>query len=709
MNRIIRMRRYNPKSPSGRFDVLFPQTITTNVLRQNDGGPLESYLDCYDRHLENDIVHINRALSEGTARALSVRLKKTVLVDNFPLLLTLHTNLECAPTLKFNDGEEHEIISASGDTIPGGQQEGTVIFLVWKERLQKWVLLSSDNFTDVTKVVLPVDNEYVYEAQSDGESVFVIPGFNRKSDKLIVNYEQTILRQGIDYDFDYRVNDTIELLEGITLDKGERLYFTITTYITTAKRGILKYDLVSRDYTVEITEDGIRDITIPVEARPETAHSIVVNYNQTILRNGIDYTIADDKSKITLNFDPYIEIGNQIVFTITYFEEVNGEVVPNNWGATGNYRYALNVVHTSYKATENDIRVIPIPNYNPRRDHVSVIQNNHLFIYDVDYTIDEIGNVVLLGEHVLNVNDEIFFTILQGAMMDVPNFNVIQAEGQDGQHLLLNMSQSLLVDYYTLLVRLKYDIVTAPTAKCIDGPAIPICDCYGTPIPGGFKAGAYLWLCYSEPENVWYALSYSQYDISQFIPDHKVASGTAYFSGQSDTTAGNLKETVIVHGLGVKPERIDIVPCEPPTAKPDGTLSVIGDIWSYADETNLYVGNSGDSTSKFSWTVSSEDKTTDLRDYINQEIETLKQSPGKIITKLSTFTATEDNTRIIKNISSFTGGVDKLIVNYNQTILRNGTDYIIHSKYNGIELLNFELDKDEVLQFTVLKQVDDNQ
>ena len=255
MNRIIRMRRYSPKSPT-RFDVLFPQTITTNVLRSNDGGPLESYLDCYDRHLENDVVHINRALSDGTARALFVRFKNTVLVDNFPLLLTLHTDLECAPTLTFNDGEEHEIISASGDTIPGGQKEGTAIFLVWKERLQKWVLLSSDNFTDVTKVVLPVDNEYVYEALSDGESTFVIPGFNRKSDKLIVNYEQTILRQGIDYDFDYRVNDVIELKEGITLDKGERLYFTITTYITTAKRGNMKYDLVTKDYPVEITEDG---------------------------------------------------------------------------------------------------------------------------------------------------------------------------------------------------------------------------------------------------------------------------------------------------------------------------------------------------------------------------------------------------------------------------------------------------------------------
>lgn len=701
MNRIIRMRRYNPNSPSGRFDVLFPQTITTNVLRSEDGGPLESWLDCYDRHLENDVVHINRALSEGTARALSVRFKNTVLVDNFPLLLTLHVGLECAPTLQFNDGEPHEIISASGDTIPGGQMEGTAIFLVWKERLQKWVLLSADNFTDVTKVVLPVDTEYVYEAQADQETTFVIPKFNRKSDKLIVNYEQTILRQGIDYDFDYRVNDTI-VLNGFGIDKGERLFFTITTYITTAKRGTLKYDLVSRDYKVTIEEDKTYEVTIPLDAKADDAHSIIVNHRQTILRNGIDFTFSDDKRKIIMSDDYPMWKGDNLVFTITYFEEVNGEVVPNNWGATGNYRYSLNVVHTSYKATENGVRVIPVPNFNPRRDDVSVIRDNKLLIYDVDYTVDEIGNVVLLQGLALNTNDEIFFTILQGAMMDVPNFNVIEAKGQDGQHLLLDMSHSLLVDFYTLLVRLTHDLVTAPTAKCIDGPALPICDCYGTPIPGGFKAGSYLWLVYSEPEQVWYALSYSQYDIASMIPQHKVASGTSYFAGQNVTR--NLKEVVIQHGLGVKPERIDIVPCEPPTTKADGTLSVIGDIWSYADETNLYVGNTGDSTSKFSWTVSSEDRTTDLRDYITQEIDKLKSQPGKIITKLSTFTSPADGTRIVRQITNYVAGVDQLIVNYNQTLLRNGIDYVIHSKYNGIELINFELMKDDILQFTILKQ-----
>ena len=321
MNRYIRMRKYNPKSISGRFDTLFPQTVTNNILRSEDAGVLESYLLQYDRHLDNDIMHINRALSEGTARALSVRIKDAVLVDNFPLLLTLHTGLECEPTLSFNGGDPHEIISASGDRIPGGQIEGTAILLVWKEYLNKWVLLSSDNFTDITKVVLPVESEYVYTAETNGETLVVVPGFNKKADKLIINYEQTILRYEIDFEYEQTSNNTVKLLN-FSLDAGERLYFTIISYITTAKRGHFRYDLKSTDVIVPITENGTTRINIPVEA--DGAHSVVVNYQQTILRNTLDYDYTDDHTAIVLKTFA-LDKGEELVFTITQFVEAPGE------------------------------------------------------------------------------------------------------------------------------------------------------------------------------------------------------------------------------------------------------------------------------------------------------------------------------------------------------------------------------------------------
>ena len=74
MYRLFRMRRYNPKSINDKYDFLFPQAITTNILRNENGGVLESDLLQYDRHLEDSILHLNRALSSGSARALPTRM-----------------------------------------------------------------------------------------------------------------------------------------------------------------------------------------------------------------------------------------------------------------------------------------------------------------------------------------------------------------------------------------------------------------------------------------------------------------------------------------------------------------------------------------------------------------------------------------------------------------------------------------------------------
>jgi hypothetical protein len=155
----------------------------------------------------------------------------------------------------------------------------------------------------------------------------------------------------------------------------------------------------------------------------------------------------------------------------------------------------------------------------------------------------------------------------------------------------------------------------------------------------------------------------------------------------------------------MKPERIEIVPCEPPTVLEDGTMTQIGDIWSYADETNIYVGNSGKSTSKFNWSATVEDATNDLRSYIDQQITELKQRPGTLITYPSTFDATETTTSI-PNIAHFTAGTDQLLVNFNQTILREGIDYVVDTENNGIRLTRFSLDAGDVLQFIVIAQED---
>jgi len=702
MNRLIRMRRYNPKSISGKYDSMFPQTVTLNILRSETGGVLEDDLLQYDRHLDSTVLHINRALSDGTARALSVRLKGKVLVDNFPLLLTLHTGLECEPTLSYNGGEPHEIISASGDRIPGGQIEGSVIFLVWKERLQKWILVSSNNFTDVTKIVLPIDREYTHVAKESDERIITIPGFNKKSDRISINYGQTILRNGLDYEFVKSRVDTIRLL-GFGLEIGDLLYCQITSYITTAKRGHYRYELKPTDVTIEITKDGTNEIDLPEIVNG--AHSVVVNYEQTILRNNLDYEYNDAGTKLIFK-DLTFNSGEKIVLTVTQFVEAPGELVPNNWGATGNYRYKLNVIHTEYQATEDNVTVIPVPHFDHLRDDITVIRHNQMYVFDVDYTIDEIGNVVLLKD-ILNTGDEIFFTILQGAMLDVPNFNVIKASGQDPQHLLIDMSYSVLCNFYVLLIQLKHDLLAAPTLKCVDGPAEPICDCFGMPILGGYKAGAFLWVVYNEEAHTWYSLSHSQIDISQHIPTNITNNGIGRFDGAMNHAGEpgyQYREVIIPHGLGVKPERVTVTPIEPPFNEETHRVGTIGDIWVYSDITNIYVGNSGDAKSKFEWTASTEDRTNDLRTFIEREIHEIRNSPGKLVPHLSTYTAETDGVYIIDNISNFHAGVDKIIVNLYQTVLREGIDFTIREDTNGIELIHVYLVKGEIIQFTVLEQ-----
>lgn len=698
MNRYIRIRQYNGARKE--WYSQFPQTVTGNILRRDNGGVLETFLQGYDKHLANPLPHLNKAMSTGTYRHLEAHIHNKVLVDGFPLLLRVHTNVECEPTLNFNNSGPKPILSGAGDRIPGGQCAGTTMFLIWNEEKDAWTLLSSDSYSDITKVVLPVVRQYVYETQYDDQDTIAIPGFDHNSEAIEVNYGQTIMRLGIDYDFVHNSPNAIRF-HNFRFKEGEILYFKITSYVTTSKRGTFKYDLETNDYPVTVSEPDTIELALPLPAIG--AHSVVINYEQTILREGLDYSISEDQTMVRFNFT--LQPPDIIVFRVTEFIEANGSVVPNNWGATGNYRYSLKVLHEEYTSTEEHITVIPVPNYNKRKDELTVIRDNHLLVYDVDYTIDSLGQVVLLTTE-LGPGEQIFFTILQGAMMDVPNFNVIDASGISGQHLLLDMSYDVLCNHYTLLVRLKYDLETAPTAKCIDGPAEPIADCFGNPIFGGYKAGSFLWLVYNEDQHVWYSLGHGQMDVTSRYPIYKVAEGEENFIGGAspypDYDDKMVGEVIIPHGLGTTPTQVDIRPCEPPNLDPKtGERTTIGDIWSHADNENIYVGNTGTATSKFHWSASTQEATADLKTHLEKLIEEAMSKPGKFVTKLCAYDCTTDNTDTIM-VAGYNSGIDRLIVNYGQTILREEIDYVLVD--GGIRLTNMKLMIGDVLQFVIIVQ-----
>lgn len=93
------------------------------------------------------------------------------------------------------------------------------------------------------------------------------------------------------------------------------------------------------------------------------------------------------------------------------------------------------------------------------------------------------------------------------------------------------------------------------------------------------------------------------------------------------------------------------------------------------------------------------EKLRELKTYVDKRLT----EPGKIVTATSTFTASLDAVDTINAVENYVHGIDKLIINYNQTILREGIDYVIEAG-GSIQLKEFSLKSGDVLQFIVIKQ-----
>ena len=82
----------------------------------------------------------------------------------------------------------------------------------------------------------------------------------------------------------------------------------------------------------------------------------------------------------------------------------------------------------------------------------------------------------------------------------------------------------------------------------------------------------------------------------------------------------------------------------------------------------------------------------------------LATAPGNILSRVSNVKIDSDGVKNIPIIADFDGRIDKLVVNYNQTILRVGVDYIITD--TGVDFTdNITLMAGDEVQFVVLKQI----
>lgn len=699
--RMIRIRGANKSAKD--FDILLPQTATSNVFRDDSNGILEQSLVCYDRHLGNTLTHVNRALSSGTATALFAKCPGVMLVDGLPLLLELHVDLELEPTLSFNGSAPAPIVDSNGFTIPGGQIAGSSLFLVWNARHQKWYTMNSDASGALTHVMIPGILPYTYKAPEDGIQTIVIPGFNKSEDDLKVNYNQTVLRLHLDYEF---VADNAIYLQGFTLDKGEQIYFEITKYTEVVKKGSFSYELEEINHTYEAPKNGTN--LIPVPLITSEMYKIELNYNQTVLRNGLDYQYEGSQN-IRLFFD--LEKGDKIVFQITRYVERNG--ILTGLASRGSYRYGINVLHESFTSDYDDVAKAIVPHYNRLRDELFVIFKNHLLIRDVDYVVDELSNVILMT-HVLNAGDTLYYTIQQGAMIDVPKLNMAEAYG-DGKDLKVDISWEEVHDFYTLILKLGCTLQAHPTLKFIDGPAEPLVDSNGRFIDSECLPGSFIYIVYNKTQKCWYCLGGLGENSTSGVP----MSGEAHFPGQMYVPSGQVQkfaETVIHHGLGKAPKHFRITPCEPPTII-NGVVQDIGDIWAYADEENLYVGSTGTSTSKFHWEISNSSlgETISVVAGLDKRVEEFNNSIAKFEDYIKRF-AEEENLSILRSlytvpdpipkripVKDFDRTTDSLIVNMEQTILRENIDYFIGAD-NTITVLGINLKVGTTFEFVIIRR-----
>lgn len=630
---IMRIRKANTQTLT--WDVLHPETSSMAVLRP-EGGLQEDYNLLYDDHIIDSAKHIYRCTATGTSSTISVSLPDVILVDQLALIIKLRMDLSAEPVLSFN-GEPHaNIIGSDGANVMGGQITGSSIVVVWLEGLQKWLLVNNDLDGNTTHAVVPVVSYYSYTAQVDGENTIPVTGYVRGEDKLDVNYEQTILQPGVDYTT--LQDNSILLLNGHSLLAGEVLFCTITKYVETIRRGFRKFTLQTSNVKVNITEESA--IEVPVPEFGDTDYELVVNLNQTILREDIDYKRDYARKTMVLLDGRRFVRGDVIVFTISrYIEELGS--VGNLMPSIGSYQTIVKPIYESFTADQDDTVRIIVPSYDPYRDDLAVVLDNLVLVGDgVDYSTTTSGEIVLLTRK-LSAGDVIYFRILKGMKMETTPYTIINGGG-DGKDILVSISDGSIWDNYTLAIKMPADMEEAPTVKLLDGPARTIYDNTGDVMhAGSVVAGAYLLIIYNEGTDTWYAMNTNKHPAEEEEgtagtngiatmslmsrasgtanngATEPLASGIANFCGKANKILARVEsdeedpigyyETVIAHNLGFTPTDYHVTPCEPPsTLEENGERSftaTIGDIWVDADDMNLYVGNSGTATSTFKWVI----------------------------------------------------------------------------------------------------------
>lgn len=225
----------------------------------------------------------------------------------------------------------------------------------------------------------------------------------------------------------------------------------------------------------------------------------------------------------------------------------------------------------------------------------------------------------------------------------------------DSDHVQITLDTPELFDLITVILHTTMDINPGADIAVNDGPAKPIIMQNGKPLDTTIAANTTIMLIYDELKDVWVMLS------------------------STDSVTGAILRIVL--------ERVADALKQVSDSKENMEHTV--------DEKVKEIDERVDT------------KLKELSDKYDKLLENMSNTiltrPGNLYPMISYFEAVHDATVDIETIDNFDGSVDKLLVNYGQTILREGLDYKITG--NGITLLNgMKLAATDILQFIVMKQ-----
>nr|DAS76715.1 MAG TPA: hypothetical protein [Caudoviricetes sp.] len=201
---------------------------------------------------DDDSKH-NFAIASGNGTSQQVTVTQTI-EDLFVLTLKLTNDVQPTATWTFNDSKEYTLVDLYGNPLEGELlAENSIIMLIYDELTDRWILADMkknivyqitmlidkrlrktteslpDRVGNIESWLVNDANKFsvvndVFTCTEDNTTTIPVSNFDINADVLLVNYNQTILRFGIDYSVNeegtsislltstLNANDTVQLI-----------------------------------------------------------------------------------------------------------------------------------------------------------------------------------------------------------------------------------------------------------------------------------------------------------------------------------------------------------------------------------------------------------------------------------------------------------------------------------------------------------------